>query len=73
MIEKMKMVHIVSSSSRKDEMLEGLRALGVMHLAEKKSADREVTERFQSLSKTAAALKEYAPKKGADAEVLSDE
>ena len=44
MIEKMKMVHIVTSASRKDEMLKALRDAGVMHLAEKQSADREVTE-----------------------------
>ena len=50
MIEKMKMVHIVTSNSRKDEMLQGLRNAGVMHLAEKQSADREILDRFQTLS-----------------------
>ena len=35
MIEKMQMVYVVSSVSRKDEMLEGLRNLGLLHLAEK--------------------------------------
>ena len=42
MIEKMKMVCVVSSVSRKDEMLDGLRSLGLLHLAEKKSPDRAV-------------------------------
>ncbi len=46
MIEKMQMVYVVSSVSRKDEMLEGLRNLGLLHLAEKKSPARAATERF---------------------------
>ena len=47
MIEKMQMVYVVSSVSRKDEMLEGLRNLGLLHLAEKKSPARAATERLQ--------------------------
>ena len=58
MIEKMKMVHIVTSASNKKEMLKGLRDIGIMHLAEKQSADREVSERLQNLQKTANTLKE---------------
>ncbi len=78
MIEKMKMVHIVTSATAKDEMLQGLRDIGIMHLAEKKSADREVSERFQTMSMTAMALKDYEEpkKKGgqkADAKILSDD
>ena len=74
MIEKMKMVHIVTSASKKDEMLKGLREAGVMHLAEKQSADREITERFQTMSRTANTLKEYAaPKQEASKEILSDD
>ena len=75
MIEKMKMVCVVSSVSRKDEMLDGLRSLGLLHLAEKKSPDRTVAERFTTLSKTASALTDYAPdkkKKKDPAPVLSD-
>ena len=75
MIEKMKMVCVVSSVSRKDEMLEGLRSLGLLHLAEKKAPDRVVSERFTTLSKTASLLADYAPdkKKGKEkAPVLSD-
>ena len=35
MIEKMKMIHIVTSAAHKEEMLQGLRDIGVVHLAEK--------------------------------------
>ena len=76
MIEKMKMVYIVSSVSRKDEMLDGLRNLGLLHLAEKKSPDRAASERFSTLSKTASLLTDYAPDKKskdkAGTPVLSD-
>ena len=74
MVEKMKMVHIVTSASAKDEMIRSLRDIGVMHLAEKQSADREVSDRFQTLSKTQMALKDYADKKQEQAsEVLTDD
>ena len=74
MIEKMKMVHIVASNSGKDEMLRGLRDIGVMHLAEKQNAEREITEKFQNLSRTAMALKDYAdPKQVGSKEILSGE
>lgn len=74
MVEKMKMVHIVTSASNKKEMLKGLRDIGVMHLAEKQSADREVSDRFQTLSRTEMALKEYAePKQEGSKEILSDD
>lgn len=65
MIEKMKMVYVVSSLSRKKEMLDGLKTLGVMHIAEKKGAARQATEEFTALSKTASTLSEYAPDKKA--------
>ena len=74
MVEKMKMVHIVTTASGKEEMLKGLREAGVMHLAEKQSADREVSERFQTLSRTAMALGDYAEKKQKmESRVLSDD
>ena len=74
MIEKMKMVHIVTSNSGKEEMLKGLRDIGIMHLAEKQSAEREVLDRFQTMSRTAMALKDYAdPKKKETEPVLADE
>ena len=73
MVEKMKMVHIVTTASHKDEMLRALRDAGVMHLAEKQNADREVSERFQTLSRTTMALGDYAEKKQKPAdEILSD-
>ncbi|MBR0374705.1 MAG: hypothetical protein IJH91_09290 [Mogibacterium sp.] len=75
MIEKMKMVHIITSASAKEEMLKGLRDIGVVHLAEKQSADRAVTERFQSISDATAVLKSHAdPKKlKNNTETLTDE
>ena len=74
MVEKMKMVHIVTSASRKDEMLSALRDIGVVHLAERQSADRAVSERFQTLSRTAMALRDYAEKKQQPAsEILADD
>ena len=64
MIEKMKMVYVVSSLSQKDNMLSGLKQLGVLHIAEKKSAEAKVSERFTKLSSVAGALREYElPKK----------
>ena len=74
MVEKMKMVHIVTSASAKEEMLEGLRDIGVVHLAEKQSADREVSDRFQTMSRTQMALKDYAdPKQKPESEILTDD
>lgn len=73
MIEKMQMVHIVTTLSRKQEMLEALRDVGILHLAEKKNAGYEATSRVAALSKTEMALKEYKDKKAASADVLSDE
>lgn len=74
MIEKMKMVHVVTSASGKEQMLQGLKDIGVVHLSEKQSADREVLDRLQNLSRTAMALKDYAePKQKASKEILSEE
>lgn len=66
MIEKMKMVYVVSSLSQKEKMLSGLKQLGVLHIAEKKSAEAKVSEIFTRLSSVAGALREYElPKKEA--------
>ncbi|MBQ6292839.1 MAG: hypothetical protein IJK77_03065 [Lachnospiraceae bacterium] len=77
MIDKMKTVCVVSSASRKEEMLAALRDLGILHLSEKKSASRETAERFASLTKALTALSEFKPEKGEEkapkAEILSDE
>ena len=72
MIEKMKRICLVSSASRKQALLTSLRDFGLLHLAEKKSADRAATERFASLSKTEMALKDYADKKKSPEPLLSD-
>ena len=63
MIEKMKMVYVVSSLSQKENMLSGLKQLGVLHIAEKKSAEAKVSEKFTKLSSVAGALREYEPSK----------
>ena len=73
MIEKMKKVFVVSSASRKEQMLSSLMDLGVLHIAEKKSADRAVLDRFLELSKTELLLKEYAEKGQKDAPLLTGE
>ncbi len=74
MIEKMKMLHIVASASGKEEMLKDLREMGLLHLAEKQSASRELNEEFQALSKASNVLNEYADPKAKEKEagVLSD-
>ena len=74
MIEKMKMLHIVASASGKEEMLKDLREMGLLHLAEKQSASRELNEEFQMLSKASNVLNEYADPKAKEkkAGVLSD-
>ena len=72
MIEKMKILHIVAKSSEKTELLDKLRDLGVVHFAEKKTADKACLDRFESLSRAAMALKDYAPKELSN-EILSDE
>ena len=73
MIEKMKRICLVSSASRKQALLSSLRDFGLLHLAEKKSADRAATERFANLAKTEMALKDYAEKKKPNEPLLSDE
>lgn len=79
MIEKMKMVHIVTTVSHKDDMLLNLRDLGLVHLAERANASSQATQRFSELSKIASRLMEYAPDKkspeagNVDQAVLSDE
>lgn len=74
MIEKMQMVYVVTSVSKKKEMLQGLRDLEIMHLMEKKGADKKTVDRFSTLSKTASTLKDYLPKKATPSdEILNDE
>ena len=81
MIEKMKMVHVVTTAEHKDDMLEGLRSLGLLHLAEQKQASQAASERFTELARVSSKLQEYLPeskdtKKDAAGEapaLLSDE
>lgn len=72
MIEKMKVVYIVAQASRRAEMLDALRDLGILHLAEKKDADPVLIERFETLTRLSFALKDYMPENG-ETEILSDE
>ena len=60
MIEKMKVVHIVAAASEKTALLDRLRTLGIVHFAEKASADQRHLERFAQLSRMDMALQEYA-------------
>ena len=60
MIEKMNVVHVVTVASQKKALLDGLRSLGIVHLAEKESADPALTERFAALSKLSMLLGDYA-------------
>ena len=73
MIEKMKMVHIVTTASGKDAMLEGVRNAGIVHLAERKAPERALSERFADLSRISLMLKDYAPEDQKEKAVLSDE
>lgn len=72
MIEKMKVVYIVTSVSKKQELLKDVRNLGIVHLAEKKGADRDITERFASLSRIELMLKDFVADKKAKGQVLPD-
>ena len=72
MIEKMKKVYIVSTAGKKQEMLDALMDLGAVHIAEKKSADKDIAAKFSEMSRTAIALKEYADKNTPKEPVLSD-
>lgn len=72
MIEKMKTVSVIAQTDRKTELLDTLRGLGILHLAEKKEADPALTERFSVLSKLSFELKEYAKETPASEELLSD-
>jgi len=72
MIEKMQKVYVVSSVSRKEQLLEELRNLGILHLSSKKSASPETIERFSSLSRTLSVLNEYKPEK-TEEEILTED
>ena len=73
MIEKMKSICVVAQSRRKDELLSSLRDLGIVHIAEKKSADSIFLERFSMISKLLSELKEYVSKENEGQGVISDD
>ena len=62
MIEKMNLAYVVAVEAKKDEMLNALRDLGVMHISEKSSPDDKISLRFDSLQKLSVALSDYAEK-----------
>ncbi len=72
MIEKMKVVHIVTTESEKTSLLDRLRSLGIVHFSEKAAADQKYPERFAALSRLSMLLQEY-PHEKQEASVLSDE
>lgn len=63
MIEKMKKVHVVTVASHKKEMLDGLRDLGLVHLAERKSADPKIVEKLSRLTALTSRLSDFEPDK----------
>ncbi len=73
MIEKMKAVCVVTRASEKDNLLTTLRDMGVLHVAEKKTADSAILERFATLSKLLLELKDYVPEEGASEEKLTED
>ena len=71
MIEKMKVVHIVAAQTQKTELLDALRALGIVHFAEKANADQTYLERFAALSRLITVLEEQGVSE-VEAETLDD-
>ncbi len=72
MIEKMKAVCVVTQYSKRKDLLNSLCDIGVLHVAEKKTADASVLERFSSLSQLLVELKDYIPCDEELTEPLSD-
>lgn len=72
MIEKMKVVHIVAAQTQKTELLDALRALGIVHFAEKADADQGYLERFAALSRLITVLEEQGVSE-VEAETLDDD
>ena len=59
MIEKMKVVHIVTTAAEKTALLDRLQQLGIVHFSEKASADQQHLQRFADLSRMVTVLQEY--------------
>ncbi len=73
MIENMKAVCVVTQASQKDVLLDTLRELGVVHVAEKQEADPAVLQRLSVLSRLLQDLTDYADPENAAAYPLTDE
>lgn len=73
MIEKMKSVCVVTAYQKKEDLLKTLRDLGVLHIAEKKTANAEILERFSNISKLLLELKDYVGDNENVASPLSDQ
>ncbi len=73
MIEKMKNVYIVAQASDRNEMLDSLRELGILHISQLCEPDEEISKRLAMISRLSTLLKEYAPKNNQDAQSLTDE
>ena len=71
MIEKMKVVHIVAAQTQKTELLDALRALGIVHFADKVDADQGYLERFAALSRLITVLEEQGMSE-VEAETLAE-
>ena len=71
MIEKMKVVHVVTTASEKTVLLDRLQKLGVVHFSEKASADQQYLQRFNDLSRMVTILQEYA-QDAPESSVMSD-
>lgn len=73
MIEKMKSVCVVAQDTHKEELLTSLRNMGILHLAEKKSANAEIIERLSLISKLMLELKDYVTEEEEVSQSLSDQ
>ena len=56
MIEKMKVVHIVTTALEKKALLDKLQKMGIVHFSEKAGADQPLLQRFSDLSRMALVL-----------------
>ena len=72
MIEKMKVVHIVTTAPEKKALLDKLQKMGIVHFSEKAGADQPLLQRFSDLSRMALVLHEY-PDAAAESAVLPDD
>ena len=72
MIEKMKVIHVVTTAAEKTALLDRLQKIGIVHFSEKAAADDRLLRRFADLSRMITVLQEY-PDAPAETDLLSDE